>query len=363
MFRPGFLAIAVSCALSGAAIAQTTPTPSPYSANYVFGDSLSDQGNLAEYLRHNFPSPPSYHDSFTNGPVAVQVLSQRLGLTLTPSLFATGFVDKYNLGLTGDGTNYAVAGSTAGNAMGVQGGNLPTQVGAFLARSGGTASSSALYTVFIGGNDVRTAAHQGDTGYVTGGIASELANIRSLYAAGARNFLVVNVPDIGRIPEFQLGYPTQVSLASSDTVLFNQMLSNELTDFKASNPLAKVTPFDLAAFQSQLLQNPGAYGITDTTTPCYTSYTGITTPDTGYAVSAACGAIDPVTGQPANIDKLAFWDAIHPTAVVQRAIGNALADAVLATPEPATWLTMVLGFGLIGTALRRRRGGARPALA
>jgi phospholipase/lecithinase/hemolysin len=35
----------------------------------VFGDSLSDTGTLAEFLQHNAPDPPSFHDSFTNGPV------------------------------------------------------------------------------------------------------------------------------------------------------------------------------------------------------------------------------------------------------------------------------------------------------
>jgi len=42
-----------------------------FSADYVFGDSLSDRGNLAAALGHNFPSPPFFHDSFTNGPTAV----------------------------------------------------------------------------------------------------------------------------------------------------------------------------------------------------------------------------------------------------------------------------------------------------
>ncbi len=30
-------------------------------------------------------------------------------------------------------------------------------------------------------------------------------------------------------------------------------------------------------------------------------------------------------------------------------------DVASATPEPATWLTMILGFGLVGAGLRRRR--------
>ena len=85
-------ALAFTCASASAAPA--------YTGNVVFGDSLSDQGNAAEYLGHNFPTPPFYHDSFTNGQVAVQVLDNRLGLATNPSLFVTGGRDLYSLGLT-----------------------------------------------------------------------------------------------------------------------------------------------------------------------------------------------------------------------------------------------------------------------
>ena len=61
----------------------------PYDAEYVFGDGLSDNGNLAAALGTNFPDPPSYHESFTNGPVSVQLLAQSLGLSLNPSLWLT----------------------------------------------------------------------------------------------------------------------------------------------------------------------------------------------------------------------------------------------------------------------------------
>ena len=119
-----------------------------YSNIFVFGDSLSDRGNLAEtgFLQTsaglpviNYPNPPSNHDSFTNGPVAVQVLAQSYGLTADPSVFVTGFADVN--GLFGDlsyvpGTNYAVAGATSAAAPapaagGVPRANLPQQVGAY----------------------------------------------------------------------------------------------------------------------------------------------------------------------------------------------------------------------------------------
>ena len=38
-----------------------------YDAEYVFGDSLSDNGNLAALFGTTFPNPPSYSNSFTNG--------------------------------------------------------------------------------------------------------------------------------------------------------------------------------------------------------------------------------------------------------------------------------------------------------
>ena len=71
----------------------------PFTSNYIFGDSLSDQGNLADLYRHNFGNPPFYKDAFTNGPTAVAVLSAGLGLESRASLFVTGGQDIYGLGI------------------------------------------------------------------------------------------------------------------------------------------------------------------------------------------------------------------------------------------------------------------------
>jgi phospholipase/lecithinase/hemolysin len=109
---------------SAATLGLSTARAADFSAEYVFGDSLSDRGNIAElenvlnfqmhgFFLGNFPDPPSNHDSFTNGPVAVQVLAQSLGLNANPSLWLTGFQDPAGLfpGFT-PGTNYAVGGAT-----------------------------------------------------------------------------------------------------------------------------------------------------------------------------------------------------------------------------------------------------------
>lgn len=51
-----------------------------FSAMYVFGDSLSDTGNLKAVTQD--PNMPS---RFTNGPVVVEVIANALGLTLSNS--------------------------------------------------------------------------------------------------------------------------------------------------------------------------------------------------------------------------------------------------------------------------------------
>lgn len=345
-FAPWFAGAAGAIALALCTSAQA----GPYSAEYVFGDSLSDNGNLAEaFYRQNFPNPPSYHDSFTNGPVAAEVLAGRLGLSLTPSLFLTGFQDVF--GLFGGpsyvaGTNYAVAGATAAGTPlfgGIPGANLPQQVAAFGAHSGGVADPNALYFILSGGNDVRQAALNNlGTAGITTGVSNEISAIQLLINEGARNFMVVNVPNVGVIPEFTQDNPTKAAAATTLSQQFDTMLSAGLTGL--TQPAGtKVNLFDLYTFNTNIVTNASAYGITNTTDRCFTS-----TP-LSPAATAACG----VNG--ANIASYFYWDAIHPTGKVQALAGNAIA-AALGVPEPST--TVLLGIGVVALAYRSRKRAA-----
>lgn len=161
-----------------------------YDAEYVFGDSLSDNGNAAEAGGVPYPNPPSYHYAYTNGPVAVADLAQSLGLpALEPSLWFNGFTDQHNLFPAGftPGTNYAFAGATA-NLVGYTGfppANLPEQVSAYTTHVSNIADKSALYVIMIGGNDVINAISSGFTdAYLTTGVDLEIAQITTLAGDG-----------------------------------------------------------------------------------------------------------------------------------------------------------------------------------
>ena len=357
------LAGGVGLALAIASSATSASAAPTYSGSYIFGDSLSDRGNVAEYLGYNFANPPSYHDSFTNGDVAVQIMAQRLGFNADPSLWLTGGTDAHGLSLT-VGPNYAVGGTTANAAGGVAGANLPNQIAAYLYKTGGVADANALYTVFIGGNDVRAAAHQSDTTLVTTGVTTEIGGISALYNAGARNFLIVNVPDVGLIPEFTQDYAAQVTAAHADSIAYNGGLASGVSTLSSTYGAASFKLFDLYSFNNNLLANAAALGITDTGDRCYTGTNVTPNPATfTSATSPQCGGINPVTNQATNIDSFYYWDKIHPTAKVQAALGTALGDFVLGVPEPETWAMMIVGFGAIGLSLRSRRRVAVTAVA
>jgi phospholipase/lecithinase/hemolysin len=318
--------VALAVLLFGGSASAATP----FSSLIVFGDSLSDAGDnpsavtsLYKRLGGNcdplHPCSPfgSYDDGrFSNGPVASEHLAK--------NLFPAG-VNTTNF------QGYAVAGATSGNhnigndadPFGIL--NLPgmqQEVNLYMSNTGGAADPNALYFVWGGSNDYLIHDSPVQAARNIGNYVNVLA------AAGARNFLVPNLPDLGLTPSARMD--GEVSLAHDYSVVFNTELASQLGSLDATLPAINIHRFDTFALLNDVVQNSVNYGLTDVTNPCFTLL-GIT-----------CD----------NPETRLFWDDFHPTTAAHAILAAGFATAV---PEPAAIFMFMLGLLVLASAVNRRQ--------
>jgi phospholipase/lecithinase/hemolysin len=305
-------------------------------AIYAFGDSLSDAGNVYTLSGETIPGAPYVNGEFSNGPVWVQDLASALGL---PPLSAS---------LLG-GTDYAYGGAETGTTP-VHTGNVTDLTGA-----GGqidqfqtahpTADPNALYTIWIGSNDLSDILAGALPSQYNADIAAAVANvdnaIGSLAADGAKNFLIVTVPDLGKTPAAIAGGPAVEAGASGLSAEFDSALISSV-DAIASLDSLNLSTLDTYALLDGIVANPSMYGFTNVTSPCVTGATD-------YVGGTACAST--LAAQ----DKYLFWDDLHPTEAGQMIVADS-AQAVV-TPEPA--YVSLAAIGLLGMGLVFRRLGIR----
>lgn len=295
-----------------------------YSAVYVFGDSLSDTGNLAAYLESTGELPsgelpyPYYENRISNGSVAIDVLAKALGFTepLLPSLKG--------------GTNYATTGATA---AGDTFADLQAQLSLFLQNhlENGVPviPNDALYVIFIGGNDVRAARDELNSREARSIIQNAVNNIestiRTLITLGAQHIMVVNSADIGAIPETQmiaetpgLGWVPLLASVRSKQFNFRLFLSLLKIEWLTHTRLMKVNLFKGL---NEVIANAAALGFSNNSDACFSSVT--------LTFYEECLVFDPVAMMPVpQFDQFIFFDEIHPTSRVHGFLGELLVDAL-----------------------------------
>jgi phospholipase/lecithinase/hemolysin len=180
----------------------------------------------------------------------------------------------------------------------------------------------ALYAVWAGGNDlidaVRTSAAN-PTG-AQQAVAQAAANVnqfvQSLAALGARNFVILNAPDLGQTPYELGGGAPQAATATALSQQFNADLATELAQTGQSLGL-KIDLVDTAGLLDRAVADPAAYGLTDVRDPVWT----------GGFTQGSAGTLN-ASGAAQN--QYLFFDKLHPTTAADAIIGQTAAAAVLA---------------------------------
>ena len=278
-----------------------------YSKVFIFGDSLSDTGNLASVIGP-FPAP-YYQNRITNGPVAVDTLTNKLGDSAEASLHLIGL---------NAGHNYAVAGAKASGNEAI---DLDTQILSFQANHGYVAPNDALYVFLIGANDVRAALYEPDI-IIADSIIKTAKNkirdaIKNLHQSGARSFLIINSPNMAQIPETRLMAAATndselLSRANELSTRFNKKL-HRVVERLEDNKGIHITEFNLSKTFSKVIETASEYGFTNNADACFSSISYTFHPDCNYGL---------------NADQFIFFDEIHPTARVHAMFGEAFYDAL-----------------------------------
>lgn len=337
--------------------ALTTPLPAmAWDSLTVFGDSLSDTGNVGRFT----------YNSATN-PLYDEILARQAGLSLQPS--------------SQGGSNYAAGGAVAVPAINPQF-NTQDQVARYLASTNGRADPNGLYIHWIGGNDLAAAVALPPlaTTLIDNSAGAAASQVKALLNAGAGTVIVPTVPNVGATPAlieailqpfsaaavsaaFQsldaAATPNSAARQQAIQAAFNQAVGqlsgvpavrdliaqqlfaawqqlsaqaaaltaryNQLEENALANTLGNIVRIDINGLFSEVIDNPAVYGLSNTAgmaCPPGTSSVDCTSSTAGFS----------------SQQNYLFADRLHPSPAVHAIIADYI-QSILDAPAQVAVLT------------------------
>ena len=272
-----------------------------YTSIVVFGDSLSDTGNVADLTeaKYGFRLPGLQFDytdgRFTDGEETAPAAQNYFGVWVEQ--LAATFPAKPVIKASLDGgTDYAYGFATTGSGTGafnfgpgdelsVNVNNIGQQITDYLATKP-RINKKTLFIVWGGAIDILNATSNND---VIDAAIDQAVNIQRLIEAGATQFIVPNLPPLGAVPRLN-GSPTTSVPATKASVLYNDVLAAGLAILRDFNPgrHLSLVQFDVFGLFNKVIASPSKFALADVTT----SSQGMST---------------------VNPDTFLFWDDLHPT--------------------------------------------------
>ncbi|KAF2143108.1 carbohydrate esterase family 16 protein [Aplosporella prunicola CBS 121167] len=129
-------------------------------------------------------------------------------------------------------------------------------------------SEDALFAVWLGVNDVGNSWYGDDETTLLGKIMDQYFNqTRTLYAAGARNFVFLGTPPVNRSPSMLEQSEDNQNGEAKVITQFNDLLKSRADTFVENHDDATVVVVDTQAPFNKVLDSPADYGANNAT--CY----------------------------------------------------------------------------------------------
>jgi outer membrane lipase/esterase len=330
------LATVCACALASVALGQRT-----FTNQYTFGDSLSDNGNVRAATGGAVNGgAPYFGGRWSNGPV----FAERLGNTLAVGATAPASV-KSSMGFAFGGATAVPSTSTVPFPP------IAAQVQLFQSHAV-SIQRTDLFTLWIGANDILNTMQQpttpGNPGNmdIAGINAAQTAAtaVQSLITMGAKNIVVLNLPDIGRTPAIPAaGSP----FATRGSLAYNTEFDARLAPIASAAADVNLVRIDTRAIIDRVLTDYRLLGFSNASS-------GLILP------AAAGGGGDP--------EGYVFWDGLHPTAKTHALLAAMITEALnpesvvgwAATEGSAALALGNLGQGAINARLMQLVKSQRP---
>jgi phospholipase/lecithinase/hemolysin len=283
----------------------------------VFGDSLSDDGNSYALTGGLLPPGPSsspkgdYGETFDG---SGEVFLGRFTDGRNWVDYFPGVANHFHVQIppvsayfqnpsSENASDFAISGSTSGehNGLNAKLPSFPAQIGAYLQSLGTKSAAQDLCAIWIGANDLAAKINPLDT------VSNIKGQIALLSAAGAKNFIVMTIPDLSLTP--QVKAQKAVFAARQFVVAVNLGLAIELPRFATQHQIS-ITVVEVNAITYPVVFEPALFGFTNSV-------------DLAYA---------PLFGPRLVSDPnhYVFWDGFHPTTQVHALVSNLIFKSVFA---------------------------------
>jgi phospholipase/lecithinase/hemolysin len=254
----------------------------------IFGDSLSDTGNIFQASGNTFPpSPPYFPGRFSDGPIWLDYLAPKLEFSQESII------------------NFAFAGANTGisnNFADITVPGLLTQIQQFTNEiTTNSVIENSLYIIWVGANNFLTLPAD-PVQAVTEAVSNISSAITTLNSSGAENIVIANLTDLGGIPAVINNGNSANARAIS--IAFNNSLSQTIDNLETALSI-DLSLVDIFALSRDVQVNPENYNITNLTEPLIN----------------ATGTVNP--------DEYAYFDEIHPTTKIHQLVSQTFAETLV----------------------------------